>query len=204
MACLNCDYTTPYRDALRRHVCGDGVQPGVEGVADELIASLSETPKKPARSLAERLTILWPKPEPEVKPTRSEKTSTHRRAVTDRQPERKVSESAKAPTLWGEHPPLNRGIAMRSVAALQDALVSPFPWRRRLGGALRLFRLLRSVAATALFCTVLIHVAVFAGILIYVGVQEGAPNGVLPMVADTFTSAREAYVEAWREVANRR
>ena len=76
------------------------------------------------------------------------------------------------------------------------------PRRRQGGGALRLFRLLRFVTATALFCTVLIHVAVFVGILAYVGVQEGAPDGVLPMVADTFTSAQEAYVGAWREVAD--
>ena len=70
------------------------------------------------------------------------------------------------------------------------------------GGVLRLFRLLWSVTATALFCTLLIHVAVFVGLLIYVGVHVGTPDGVLPMVADTFTSAREAYVEAWREVAD--
>ena len=90
----------------------------------------------------------------------------------------------------------------RSTAALQDAMVSSFPWSRRiLVVALRLFRILRSVTATALFCTVLIHVAVFVGILIYVGVQTGAPGGVLPMVVDTFTSAQEAYVQAWREVA---
>ena len=123
---------------------------------------------------------------------RQSAADARRRAVAGRQSERKVSESAKEPTLWGEHPPLNTGITMRSASAPQDAMVSPFPWRRRLGGALRLFRLLRSVTATALFCTVLIHVAVFAGILVYVGVQAGAPDGVLPMVADTFTSAREA------------
>ena len=70
------------------------------------------------------------------------------------------------------------------------------------GGALRLFRLLRSVIATAVFCTVLIHVAVFAGLLVYVGVQAGAPDGILLMVADTFTSSREAYVEAWLGVAD--
>ena len=97
------------------------------------------------------------------------------------------------------------GKRRQSAAALRDAVASPPYRRRRRGGsALRLFRLLRllrlfrSVAATALFCTVLIHVAVFAGILAYVGVQEGAPDGVLPMVADTFTSAREAYVGAWQ------
>ena len=94
------------------------------------------------------------------------------------------------------------GKRQRSTAP-QDAMVSPSPWRRRRGGgALRLFRLLRSVTATALFCTVLIHVGVFVGLLAYVGVQEGAPDGVLPMVADTFTSSREAYVEAWREVTD--
>ena len=87
-------------------------------------------------------------------------------------------------------------------AALQETAVSPFLRSRSiLVVALRLFRLLRSVTATALFCTVLIHVAVFVGILVYVGVQAGAPDGVLTMVADTFTSSREAYVEAWREVA---
>ena len=94
------------------------------------------------------------------------------------------------------------GKRRRSAAALQDAMVSPlYSRRRRGGGALRLFRLLRSVTATALFCTVLIHVAVFVGILAYVWVQAGAPDGVLTMVADTFTSSRAAYVQAWREVA---
>ena len=75
--------------------------------------------------------------------------------------------------------------------------------RRRGSGALiRLFRLLRSVTATALLCTVLIHVAVFVGILVYVGVQRGAPDGVLTMVADTFISTRQDYVKAWREVTD--
>ena len=69
-------------------------------------------------------------------------------------------------------------------------------------GAIRPFRLFRSVAATALVCIVLIHVTVFAGILVYVGVQKGAPSGVLPMVTDTFTSAQDAYAGAWREVAD--
>ncbi len=176
LACPSCDYTTPYWEALRRHVCDDKVQPGVEGVADELIASLSETPEK---------------------------------RVADQQSERKVSESGEAPALSGEHPPLNMGITTRGKPALQDAVASPFPRRRRRGGSalrlfrlLRLLRLLRSVATTALFCTVLVHVAVFIGIVAYVGIQRGAPEGVPAMVADTFTNAREAYAGAWRGIAD--
>ena len=107
----------------------------------------------------------------------------------------------------GYHPPYctcydcneargQQGGKRRRSTAAQDAMVPPFPWRRRRGGgALRLFRLLRSVTATALLCTVLIHVAVFVGILVYVGVQRGAPDGVLTMVADTFISTRQDYVK---------
>ena len=126
---------------------------------------------------------------------------TRRRAVADRQSEWKARESARTPTL--PTPPRNMGITKRSAAALQDVMVSPLYWRRRWGGGVRrLFRLLRSVIDTALFYTLLIHVAAFVGILVYVGVQEGAPGGVLTMVADTFTSSREAYVQAWLGVAD--
>ena len=87
LACPNCDYTTPYWDALRRHVCEDRVQLGVEEVADELIASLSKTPKKrvakQVRSLAERLAILWPKLEPKIKLTRFEKAENYLTALCE-------------------------------------------------------------------------------------------------------------------------
>ncbi len=67
LVCLNCDYSTVYRDALRRHVCDCTVQQSVEETAQGLVADLFRAlPLKKrvairVRSLAERLAIPWPR-----------------------------------------------------------------------------------------------------------------------------------------------
>ena len=91
LACPNCDYTTSYADALRRHVCDNAVSPGVEDVARELLEDLKRTPPpavrvaKRVRSLAERLAILWPRLEARPKEPRFSRRqrTTWRRCVTN-------------------------------------------------------------------------------------------------------------------------